>query len=232
MINTAGRFTGSVFNSYNNITQYISLKEANELLAEENTRIRQQLEMSFIKRDTGVFFTVDSLYKYIHARVINNSTGNQKNYMILNKGSDQGIRKDMGVITTNGVAGTVVEVSENYSRVMSLLHISNRINARVKKNRHLGNIEWDGRDYRYGVLTDIPSHVELSSGDEIITSGNSNIFPEGIPIGVVDVFHKKAGDKFNSASVLLSVDFNNIYDVYIIVNLYQPELNELKTNPE
>ncbi|MCD4696011.1 MAG: rod shape-determining protein MreC [Bacteroidales bacterium] len=232
LINTSGKLTGSVFNSYNNITHYLSLKKANEILSEENTRLRQQLEESFRMIDTNTFYTKDTAYRYIHSRVINNTIGKQKNYLILNKGLKHGIQKDMGVISSGGVVGTVVEVSQNFARVMSVLHIRNKINARIKKNRHLGNLEWNGKDYKFGLLTDIPSHVELLKGDSIITSGNSNIFPEGISIGIVEEYYNNAGNKFNTAVINFTVDFNNLYDVYVILNLDKSELDQIKTMAE
>jgi rod shape-determining protein MreC len=142
---------------------------------------------------------------------------------MLNKGRSHGIDKDMGVITANGIVGTVVDVSENFSRVMSILHENNKINARIKKNNHIGNVEWGGNYYTQGLLTDIPTHVNLYSGDTIITSGNSFIFPEGILVGTVDKHIIDKGDKFNKARINFSVDYNNLYFVYVIVNLMKEE---------
>ncbi|MEZ5081880.1 MAG: rod shape-determining protein MreC [Bacteroidales bacterium] len=227
IINSSNRFTGSVFNSYHNITQYLTLKDANELLMEENIKLRKQLEESFLITDTNTYYQQDSLFKFVGATVINNSVQKQTNYLMLNKGYKQGIRKDMGVITTNGVVGTIVEVSENYSRVMSVLHIRNRINARIKKNNHLGNMEWDGYDYRIGLLTDIPTHVALAIGDTIVTSGNSDIFPANIAIGTVEKFNSESNKKFNTAEIKYTVDYNKVYHVYIVVNLMREEIDQL-----
>jgi rod shape-determining protein MreC len=149
---------------------------------------------------------------------------------MLNKGTLHGIKKDMGVICPTGLVGTVVDVSAHFSRVMPAINTSNKINARIKKNRHLGNIEWNGDDYKYCMLTDIPSHVRLSKGDTIITSGNSFIFPEGILIGTVDEYESKAGEKFGSARVRFSVDFNKLYYVYVITNLLIEE--QLSLEPD
>jgi len=171
-LNSTNFITGRVFTTFSNITDYFSLKKANEKLLQENVALRNRLEESSVVFDTMEYFSADTLYRFIGAKVIKNSISGQKNYLMLNKGSENGIEQDMGVISSRGIVGTIIEVSENYSLVMSVLHINNRINARIRKNNHLGNMEWDGRDYRFGLLTDIPVHVNLNGGDTIITSRN------------------------------------------------------------
>ena len=229
-LNATNKLTGSVFAAFNNITDYLTLKKANQDLAKENARLHNLLSSSFLYTDTLVYYRKDSLFSYISAKVISNSVNKQKNYLMLDKGSRQGIKKEMGVITTNGVVGTVVEVSEHFSWVMSILHINNRINARIKKDRHLGNLEWDGLDYRRGLLTDIPPHIELVEGDTIITSGNSLIFPEGILIGTVNNYYTGQGEKFNTALINFSVDYNSLYYVYVIVDMMKNEQMRLKSS--
>ena len=221
--------TGSVLAVTSNISEYFSLRRTNVEMARENLELRQQLESSYYIPDTGAFVRKDSLFRYTYARVIRNTVNKQKNYIMINKGRLQGIERDMGVITSTGVVGTVVEVSDNYARIMSVLHIQNKINARIKKNRHLGNMEWDGKDYRTGLLTDIPSHVTLQPGDTIITSGNSFIFPEGLVVGTVNEFNPRASEKFNVASVRYTVDYNSLHHVLVITNLMKTELEQIQT---
>jgi rod shape-determining protein MreC len=232
--NSANRFTGSVLASYNNITGYFGLKTENRQLMEENIRLRKQIEQSFRITDTSVFIQKDPLFRYIGAKVISNSIGRQKNYIMLDKGKEHGIEPYMGVFTSDGVVGTVVEVSDQYALVMSLLHLLNKTSARIKKNNHIGSVSWGGADYRYGLLSDVPAHVELQPGDTIITSGNSLIFPEGLVIGLVSApadFDQRS--KFKRAPIRFSVDFNKLNHVYIIVNLMKEEQeNLLKTYPE
>lgn len=226
-INSTNRFTGSVLSSYNNITAYFGLKKENEQLLNENILLREQLNQSFRIVDTNTYVEKDSLYIYIGAKVISNSIRKMKNYLMLDKGSINGITPDMGVITSGGIVGTVVEVSDHYSKVMSVLHIQHKINARIKKNNHLGSVEWNGDDYQYGTLTDIPAHVLLTPGDSVFTSGNSHLFPEGILIGWIGETKQDETGKFKKAPVLFSVDFNQLYHVYVIVNLMKKEMDQL-----
>ncbi len=228
-LNSSGRITGNVFNAFNNIAEYFTLKKSNTTLAEENAKLRGILNSSFHSTDMLVFTNQDSLYKFISAKVISNTVNKQKNYLMLNKGKFNGIEKDMGVITSNGIVGTVIDVSENFSRVMTILHKDNKVNARIKKNDHIGNIEWDGKYYTQGLLTDIPTHVNIYKGDTIITSGNSFIFPEGILVGTVDEHLIDEGGKFNRARINFSVDYNNLYFVYVIVNMMKEEQLNLES---
>lgn len=228
-LNSSGRVTGTVFNTFNNIAEYFTLKKSNIILVDENARLRESQIEAFRTTDTMVYFQHDSLFKYISAKVISITINKQKNYLMLNKGKLHGIEKDMGVITSNGIVGTVIDVSDNFSRVMSILHENNKINARIKKNDHIGNVEWDGKYYGQGLLTDIPTHVNLYKGDTIITSGNSFIFPEGILVGTVDENIVDKGDKFNKAKINFSVDYNSLYYVYVIVNLMKEEQLNLET---
>lgn len=169
----------------------------------------------------------DSGYYYINAKVISSSVNRQNNFLLLNKGSRQGVRAEMGVISSTGVAGIIVGVSPNYAYVMSLLHHNMRISARIKKNNHLVNVLWDGRNYRSGRVVDIPSHLELYPGDSIITSGNSLVFPEGILIGTVSEYLHSSNKDLSEAVIDFSTDFNSLNYVYIIENLMREEADTL-----
>jgi len=217
-----------MFSTFDDIDTYFHLKKANTELVEENALLRNLLESSYIiEGPTYELYSKDSLYSYIGAKVISNSVNKRKNYLMLDKGSKHGIKKEMGVVSPTGVVGTVIGVSENYSTVMSVLHINNKVSARISKNRHIGSITWNGKNYREGLLTDIPTHVNLFKGDTIITSGNSYVFPEGIVIGTVNEYLSEPGDKFNTAITGFSVDYNNLFYVYVIINLKKEEQGQL-----
>lgn len=223
IMNSSNRFTGGINDTYHSLTEFFSLKKANEELVLENEKLRNSNPSSFLIRDTSTYYSMDSLFRFISAEVISSSISKQKNYLMVNKGSLHGIKVDMGVVSPSGIVGTIIKVSENYSVIMPVINIRNKINGRIKKNDHIGNIEWDGQNYRKGLLTDIPTHVKLFEGDSIVTSGYSHIFPAGIAIGIVEEYYTNEGDKFNSARIRFSVDFNNLNFVYIIKNLMLEE---------
>ncbi len=231
-INSSNFLAGNLYDMRNNVVQYFALKSINEQLAQENQALMEKFPESFMKTDQQIFEFRDTLhqkqFRYINAKIINNSVRNRNNYLTINKGSMHGVQPDMGVITTEGVIGIVQNVSRNFSTVMSFLHSETQISAKIKKNNHLGTITWQGYDYQKATMLYIPPHLELARGDTIITSGFSHIFPEGIPIGTIDEFEVKRGDYFFTIEVDLFIDFNQIEYVNIVKNVFRDELTELE----
>ncbi len=232
LINSTNQFTGSVLNTFNNICEYLHLKETNRILSEENAKLHSISSNSYIKTDTNTFFKKDILYKqqyqYIAAKVISNSTNKQNNYLMLNKGAVHGIDRDMGVVCPKGIVGIIKETSNNFSSVISMLHKDAKISAKIKKNNQLGTVEWNGKNFRIGVLNYIPAYVKISKGDTVITSGFSHIFPEGILIGTILDYKIDSGGNFYKIKIKFTVDYNKIYYVYIIKNLMKKQQLKLE----
>ena len=224
--NAVSDLSGNLFSSFNDIESYFSLKKENEKLLEENARLRSGLQASFLISDTAYAFS-DSLYNYLPAQVVSNSVNKQNNFMLVNKGALHGVEKEMGVVSGQGIAGIVIGTSKHYSRVMSVLHRNTRISGRIKKNRQLVNVVWDGRDYSSGQVIDIPSHIRLNAGDTIVTSGNSLIFPEGIVIGTILDQTIAENKTLGEANLKFSTDFNSLEHVYLIENKMKPEQDSL-----
>jgi len=172
IINSTNGITGNILKTYTNINDYFSLGQANQILAEENAGFYNILPGSFIKTDTNSFIFNDTLYRqqyrYITAKVISNSTNRRNNYLKLNKGKAQGIGKEMAVISPNGIVGQVIEVSDNFCSVMSLLNINSKISVKIKSSKQIGTLVWNGENYRTGTMIDIPSHTELLIGDSVL----------------------------------------------------------------
>ena len=232
-INSSNLIAGNIYRMQSGITQYFSLRSVNKQLMDENTRLRSQIPGTYLTTDQNIFTFRDTLhqrqFQYLNARVINNTVRNRNNHMTINKGRLHGIRPDMGVIGPNGVIGIVKDVSGNFSSVISLLHSDMQISAKIKKNNHLGTILWEGFDHRKVTMLYIPPHVELEKGDSIITSGFSQIFPEGIAIGVIDEFEVRRGDNFYTIEVKLFTDFNKLGYVHVVQNIFREEIDLLET---
>ena len=152
----------------------------------------------------------------------------EKNYIQINRGSAQGIRDNMAVVGSEGsVVGIVVNVSKNFSQVMSLLHVQNSVSAAVKKTGEFGTVEWDGNDPRYLTLKKIPKTVEVKLGDTILTSPVSFNFPPGYLVGTV------AGIKLDNTTGLYllkiktAANFYNLQQVHVIENLERTEQVQL-----
>jgi rod shape-determining protein MreC len=202
------------------------------MLSEDNAKLHSNLLTSFYTADSTSFYLHDTIYqleyRYISAKVISNTTNKRNNFLMLSKGRKQGIENHMGVIIGNRIVGQVVSVSEHFSWVMSVLNKDSRISGKFKKNDQLVNIEWNGGSYRIGDVKEIPKHVMIEKGDTIITSGNSDIFPEGLLIGTIDEFTIAQDENFNKAQLLFSTDFNSLSYVEVIIDLMRKEKEELK----
>jgi rod shape-determining protein MreC len=233
-LNTSNQVTSSVYATFSRITNYFRLTTINEQLAFENAGLKNELSryrQYFENVDTtsGYKGLDPSIYKFIPARVINNSVNKQYNYFTLNKGRRQGIVPDQGIISENGVVGIINSVSDSYSTGLSLLNKRLKISGKIKKNNYFGSISWEGPSYRYVQLNEIPPHVNLAYGDSIVTSGSSTYFPEGILIGTIESFEIKGGDSFYTIRVKLAVDFKSITFVDIIENFDKNEIRMLES---
>jgi len=231
-VNSSNYLVGNIYNYRNNVSQYFFLKHINEQLAKENSELLNNMPATYLKTDQQIFSFSDTLHRkqfsYVNARVINNSVRNRNNYITINKGRIHGIKPDMGIITPNGVIGIVKEVSANFSSALSFLHSDIQVSAKLKKNNHLGTVLWDGYDYTKAQMLYIPTHVELSMGDTIITSGYSHIFPEGVFIGTINNFEIRRGDNFFTIEINLATDFNNLNYVNVVRNIYISELIQME----
>jgi len=236
ILKAGSRVTGRFYTSVSNATDYLKLRTTNEQLARENAMLRQMKGVSFLKNDTSSFWVNDTVYKqqyqYIVSKIVLNTVGKRNNYIMLDKGTRSGIKKDMAVITSDGIVGTVVNVSENFSWVMSLLNKHTRLSGRITKNNQMGTIIWNGVDHLYGTLTDIPAHVKITKGDTIVSSGYSYIFPAGLMLGTITDFRVEQGDHFYIIPFKFSVDFNALQYVYVVKNLMKDEQESLEKSTE
>jgi len=232
--NASSTVSGGLNSLFRNFSEYFSLRETNKRLVEELARLHSQLPGAYYRSDRYSWYHNDTLYKlqyrYISAKVISNSTNKRNNFVMINKGSYQGIKNHMGVILGNRIVGQVVGVSTHFSWIMSMLNKESRISGKIKKNNQLVNIEWPGGNYRHGSVKEIPKHVEVRIGDTIITSGNSDIFPEGILIGTISDYTVAQDENFNYATILFSTDFNSLGYVEIVVDLMRQEKENLKAS--
>ncbi|MCB9361336.1 MAG: rod shape-determining protein MreC [Flavobacteriales bacterium] len=231
--NSSNFLVGNLYATVNNFNDYFHLKEENQVLAEQNAKLQSTNVSSFMKVFGRLVQINDTTYLqnyvYSSAKVINNSTNKRQNYLTLDKGGINGIRPEMGVISSKGVVGIVKNVSEHFSSVMSVLHEKNKLSAKIKKSGYFGSLIWGNNNYRTADLKDIPNHVDLAIGDTIVTSGFSSIFPENILIGTVKEFDLPEGNNFYNIKVEFSEDYKNISHVYIVRSLLKEEKEALES---
>lgn len=228
-INSANFLTGGIYNSVNNISGYFNLKSQNQILSEENSRLRSLISNTEIETDS--IFT-DSIsfgkpYRFYTSNVIKNSYSLNNNILTINKGKKDSVKQDFGVISSKGIIGIVDKTSSNYATVISILNTTSKISAQLKKTNHFGTLTWDGKDPKFAQLVDIPKIAPVSKGDTIITSGRSSIFPKGIRVGVVEEFILDQAENYYEINIKLFNDMTNIEHVYIIENVDKKEITNL-----
>jgi rod shape-determining protein MreC len=230
-VNSANVLTGGLYNKVSNISDYFTLKVINTKLLEENTLLR-----NLLRQKTTLSFSMDSIvldtikyhqkYTVTSAKIINNNYTKAFNFLTINKGTADGLDKEMAVVNGKGIVGFTDNLSPNYARIQSILNKNTRINARLK-NGYFGTLKWNGLDYRIVQLVDIPRQAPVKIGDTIETGGKSAIFPEGILIGkVVEVNNDNIID--NEINVKLFNDMSSIGPVYLIKNLQKEEIKFLE----
>jgi rod shape-determining protein MreC len=235
----ANELTGSVGGKYNNVTYYFHLKKTNDQLAKENEELRNKLLSNFERPDTSQRIVADTIpydtlgntRKYIWraAKVVNNSVTLQNNTLTINRGENQGVQKNMGVISAGGVVGVVINTSANYSIVMSLLHRQSKVYASLKKTGETGQVSWDGINPQYIILKNIPKSAQVVKGDSVVTSAYASYrYPQGIMIGTItDIIDDKTSS-FYTLRLKPSTNFFNVEYVTVVENLQKDEQAKLE----
>jgi rod shape-determining protein MreC len=160
--------------------------------------------------------------------VVYNTVNSQKNYIQLNRGSAQGIRDNMAVFSSDGsVVGVVVNVSPNFSQVMSLLHVQQKVNAAMKRTGHFGTVEWDGKDPRHLTLRGIPQDAAVKKGDTVITSSYSFNYPPGYRVGYIEEVIKDKSTNFYVLRLKTAANFFSLQQVHVLENLDRAEQVQL-----
>ena len=227
---SAHNVTGTVGDASRSVGDYFSLKGTNLALAEENSalraelgRLREMLRQASI--DTMKFGDSFRGYEYIPAEAVHVSRNKQHNYIVLNRGFEDGVKEKSGVITSNGVVGIVDAVSAHHSFAFSFLNPDMSISARLKEEGAVGPLVWDGRHTNKAVLKEIPLQYKFSPGDTVYTSGHSLMFPPDIPLGTVGEARIVNGAT-NEIQVTLFQDFRSIRYVSIVHNKSLEEIEE------
>ncbi len=231
-VSASNSFTGNVYSTYSSFTDYMNLAQVNDSLSRENALLRSQLLSSYwdteVNRDIACDVNMVQAYQFFDAKVISNSTTKTSNYLVINKGSKHGVTENMGVVTANSVVGIVMDVSENFATIMSVLHKDSKVSVKLKGLKYSGSLIWTGGDSRYALVKNIPKHVEIEPGDTIVTSGYSSIFPENIMVGTIESYDIASGDNFYLIRVNLSTNFETIEYVDVVNYLFSKEQNELE----
>jgi rod shape-determining protein MreC len=223
-LNSSTVFSGRMYKMADNAYKYSHLQVIADSLATENAKLKTELfnlERTFQHLPNSER-PVDSCllepFKIIEARVINNSINQRNNHFTIDRGTRDGIRNGMGVISPHGIAGIIDETGSQYSTAISILHSAARISASIKRNNFFGSLVWKEINPAYMILEAIPRQADILIGDTIVTSGYSFIYPKGIFIGTVHRFWTEGGSNYYTIEVRLHEDISRLDRVYIIDN--------------
>lgn len=215
-------------------TSYLKLKQINEDLVAQNKALMVQV---YGKGQSGnpqfrrVTDTIGGgqIYTFVDADIVNNSITRNDNYFTIDRGKRHGVFPKMGVIAPNGIAGIVVNTTNNYALVQSVLSVNKiRINAALKNTGFFGTLTWKGDNSRTMHLADIPKYVPLKVGDTVLTDGKSSIFPQGIMIGRIAGYEVDSKTGYWDISVELNQKMGNLQKVFVVRNLKKLELKQIQ----
>ncbi|MBO8446483.1 MAG: rod shape-determining protein MreC [Bacteroidetes bacterium] len=241
---SANVVTGNLGGFVGGISDYFGLRGANEELLRQNMVLMEQvrdlqtrnnmLEQAISQDSLPVLplavdttLSPDRNFRFIEAKILNLTVNRRLNYITLNKGARDGVSDNMGVICSDGVVGTVAMVSEKFSLVLPVINLQSKTSCRLDSCEYLGSLVWDGQDPLYAGLEEIPRHADVKVGDKVCTSGFSDIFPIGIPVGTVSEAEVTDADNFYSIKVRLSADFQRLTGVYVVAFEDNAELMQL-----
>ena len=231
--NSSNSLAAGINNTSQNFRDFLSLRQTNQRLSEENAYLKRKLE----QRNQSLYSlnvreikdpVIINRFDFLSARVINNSVHQFKNHLTLNKGKKDGIAPGMAVISADGVVGKVKAVSDHFSVVTSLLNIDVLTSVQLKRTSHFGTVQWDGLSTEHINLLYVPRQVQPLVGDTIVTSGYNSIYPEGILIGIIDKVELKDEALFHNISIKLSQDFRKLSYVAVVKSNLKEEQEALE----
>ena len=247
MLSSANAFSGKLLSAAHVVFSYFDLQTVNQELQEQNSQLAMEVtwlneRLNEILAEKTSFSQVllkdtvlsDSLVKrsyfwrYITANAISSSVNMQHNYITINKGTTDGIYRDMGVISPQGIVGIVIAVNDHFAVAMSLLDVKSSVSCKIQHTHFSGSLSWKGDDIKYAYLEQIATHATFQAGDTIVTSGYSDAFPPGIMVGVVESFKKQNDDNFFALKVRISTDFQQLSAVQVIDNQLQNQQKEIE----
>ena len=213
---------------------YLKLKQINDQLVVQNKQLMERVygkNASIVPQFRKVHDTIGGgqIYTFVDGEIVFNSINRKDNYFTINRGRRDGVLPQMGVMAPNGIAGIVINATNSYALVQSVLSLNKiKINASLKKSGYFGTLTWRGDDSRTMHLSDIPKYVPLQVGDTVVTDGKSAIFPQGIMIGKVAGYEVDSKTGFWDISVELSEKMGNLSKIYVVKNLKKAEVQKIQ----
>ena len=233
---SANAVTGKLYEWDANVETFFSLTKVNQELTQRNAYLEQEVQklsdsLVSVTKDSCIYhrdqFALLRNYRLIPAKVVANSIDKPGNLMTIDKGSADGIRKDMGVISGTGVVGIVYLVAEHYAIVIPVLNTKSNISCMIQNRGYFGYLRWKGGVSDLAYLEEVPRHAHFKLGDYVVTSGYSAVFPPGVRVGrILHVFNSADGLSYR-VQLRLSTDFARLRDVCVIDDTAMKERLEI-----
>lgn len=235
--NTSNAYAAKMLAWSNAAREYTQLRQVNAELAFENQKLHAQLtRLKQGSPGAPVAYKADSIFAnrftYTMAKVINNTTQFANNYITIDKGTDDGIRPGMGVISPTGVVGKVKLCNRHFSVITSILHTEFLVSSKLTKAAEIGTAKWDGVDPHLMKLNDISRYKPVNKGDSVVSSEFNSTFPAGILVGRVRTIGVQPNQTFHDITLELSTNFSNLSFVYVVENKLQNEQEQLEKQVE
>jgi rod shape-determining protein MreC len=231
--NTSNYYVAQILSISNSAREYIHLREINDNLAQENLKLNSMVARLQQQKpgDAPAGYTPDSLFanrfEFVVSKVIMTETSRANNYLTIDKGSADGIRPGMGVISATGVVGRVRSCSEHYSVVTSILHSQFMVSSRLIRSGEIGPARWQSKDPETIALLDISRYKKVLKGDTAVTSNYNSVFPPGIMVGTVKNISVRSDQTFYNIELDVATDFRSLSYVYVVQNHMQEEVEKL-----
>lgn len=240
IVSSANAVSGLVYKKQNDVVYYFGLRKMNDSLQHENARLREivaqyrsldTLTDTMVNKkiaigDTAKHIVRYASFKYRPARVINNATNGNDNYITINRGTATGIARNMAVVSGTGIVGRVEHVSKNFASILSVLSSKQKVSARLKSGTN-GFVMWEGRNARVLTMVDVPQQVVVKRGDSVFTNSYS-LFPPDVLIGTVIKAEPVKKNTMQRVYLRSSTDFANLQYVYVVENKMAEEKKELE----
>ncbi len=235
--NSSNMFTGGVNSYVQGVEDFFALQNRNDSLLIENAQLLETIINYRINSKDNSFQAFEdsdstSNYSLIPSRVCSKTINLRNNYMTLCKGSKDSIQVGMGVLTEDGIAGIISQVSPDFSTVLMILNSESRTSAKIKGKNYFGNLLWRKSNPLIMTLTDVPKHAEIMVGDTIVTSGYSISYPEDVYIGTISDYSLRDGSNSYSIDVQLATDFSKTDYVYVVSYKLAEQKEELISTDE
>jgi rod shape-determining protein MreC len=222
IFNSIGRMAGD---SWNTITQLAQLKQENDQLRQEIDALKtRQIGLDNLKAENerlraALKFQTSQLDEVISAEVISRNPDNWKSTLMINKGQNYGLKKNMAVIAPNGVVGRIGDVRASTAVVILIIDSrpGNIIGGVIERTQDMALITGGGQRGGCMIQPAIDYYFsDLRKNDLVVTASTSEVFPRGLPIGRVVGIDKRRNKMVTSAYVKPVVDLNRLQILYVI----------------